>query len=102
MAKKRFVSEPIDPARSSGDVAAMARGEPGPPTSFEWRGKRFSVARVVGTRKGMGEDRGDVYVRRHYFDIETDSGERMTIYFERNPLRRGARKPRWWLYTIEE
>lgn len=47
----------------------------------------------------MGEDRGDVYVRRHYYDIETADGIRMTLYFERNPSDRTKRK-RWWLYTF--
>ena len=48
------------------------------------------------------EAAGDVDVRRHYYEVETASGERMTIYFDRNPTGGGRRKQRWWLYTIEE
>ena len=49
----------------------------------------------------MGRDRGDVYVRKHFYDIVTTCGKRMTIYFERNPTNKTARKHRWWLYSIE-
>jgi len=54
---------------------------------------------VLATQRGMGEDRGDVYVRRHYFDVETTDLLRMRLYFERNPKDRSKRKA-WWLYTV--
>ena len=47
----------------------------------------------------MGEDRGDSYVRRHYYDIETTDALRMSLYFERNPSDRSKRKV-WWIYTV--
>src|SRR5579863_6962686 len=97
-----FVSEPIVPEAGTADVDAMARAEPGPPTSFTWRGKRYDIARVLLTWKSHGEDRGDTYVRRHWFDVVTKSGERMRIYFDRNPGRSGSRVSRWWLYAIDE
>lgn len=77
----------------------MARGEPAVPKAFVWRNQRFDVARTHGSKRAMGEDRGDAYVRRHYYDIETTDALRMSLYFERNPSDRTKRKA-WWLYTL--
>lgn len=76
----------------------MSHGEPSAPVGFVWREQRFKVARVLSTRRGMGQDRGDTYLRRHYYEVETADAVRMTLYFERNPSDRSKRK-RWWLYT---
>ena len=96
----RFVSEPIEPEAGSADIGAMSRGEPGLPRAFVWRGARYEIASVEATRRSTGTDRGDVYVRKHIYEIVTTRGERMTIYFERNPTSKAARKHRWWLYSI--
>lgn len=79
----------------------MGRGEPGLPQAFEWRGRRYDVASVESSWKGHGTDRGDVYVRRHWYDIVTACGQRMRIYFDRNPGRAGSKRSRWWLYSVE-
>lgn len=79
----------------------MARAEPGLPHSFVWREKRYEIAEVIGKWKSHGKDRGDTYVRRHWFDVLTASGHRMRLYFDRNPTSRGSQKGRWWLYTVE-
>lgn len=97
--KPQFVSERISPEAGSFDLSGMSRGEPSLPTAFTWRGQRYRVARTTATRRSMGEDRGDVYVRRHYYDIETADALRMSLYFERNPSDRSRRKF-WWLYTV--
>ncbi len=94
----QLVSERILPDQGAFDVAAMARGEPGLPASFIWRGQRYHVSRLLTTGRATGEDRGDTYVRRHYFNIETSDALQMMIYFERNPGR--ARDKAWWLYTL--
>jgi RimJ/RimL family protein N-acetyltransferase len=96
--RPQFASEPITPVPGAADPTAMSHGEPSVPTAFVWREQRFDVARVLSTRRAMGQDRGDTYLRRHYYDIETADGVRMTLYFERNPSDRSKRK-RWWLYT---
>jgi uncharacterized protein DUF6504 len=96
-----FVSEPIVPEPGSGALESMARGEPGLPRVFTWRGERYEVASVTSSWKSHGEDRGDVYVRRHWYDVVTTSGKRMRLYFDRNPGRRGSARSRWWLYSIE-
>ena len=94
-----FVSEKISPVAGSADISALARGEASMPSAFVWRGQRFDVARTVDKRKALGKDRGDVYVRRHYYEIETADALRMTIYFDRNPSDHSKRK-QWWLYTV--
>lgn len=102
--QRTFVSEPLTPEAGSGSVEAMARGEPGLPRVFIWRGRRFEVARLLESGKSHGEDRGDVYVRKHWFEIETTTGARMRVYFDRNrgPGRAKSRQSRWWVYWVEE
>jgi hypothetical protein len=98
---KQLISEPIVPARSSGDLGAMSRGEPGVPRSFTWRDKSYEVKAVHRTWKSTRTDRGDTYTYKHYFDVETADGTRMTLYFMRQLARGAKNQPRWWLYTIE-
>lgn len=95
----QFISERIAPDVGAFDIAAMSRGEPSLPNTFTWREQRYHVARTLATRRQMGDDRGDHYVRRHYYDIETTDALRMSLYFERNPSTRSKRKE-WWLYTL--
>lgn len=95
-----FVSESVMPEAGTFDVAAMARGEPGLPRSFVWRGRRFEVAEVVGRWKTSGRERGELYLRRHWFDVRAASGECMTLYCERQAKNRKNPKARWWLYKV--
>ncbi len=97
--KPRFISERIAPEAGTFDTATMSRGEPSLPRAFTWREQCYHVARTLATHRQMGEDRGDHYVRRHYFDIETTDALRMSLYFERNPSSHSKRKE-WWLYTL--
>lgn len=97
--KPRFISERIAPDAGTFDVATMSRGEPSLPQAFTWREQRYQVTRTLATHRQMGDDRGDHYVRRHYYDIETADALRMTLYFERNPSSHSKRKE-WWLYTL--
>ena len=94
----QFIGEKIECAGGF-DVSAMARGEPGVPSAVIWRGQRFDIARVISSARRMGEDRGDRYVRRHYYDVETTDALRLSLYFERNPSSRGHVKA-WWLHTL--
>jgi hypothetical protein len=93
-----FVSEALRPVGIDFDADAMGRGEPGLPAAFEWRDQTLTIATVVRMWKGTKTDRGDVYVKRHYFDVELHDGRRATMYFERQAK---PGQPRWWLYTIE-
>ncbi|MBV8281267.1 MAG: GNAT family N-acetyltransferase [Candidatus Eremiobacteraeota bacterium] len=99
VARPAFVSERITPAPGSADIGTLSHGEPGLPRAFSWRGHRYEVSRQLSSSRDMGSDRGDVYVRRHYYELETTDQLLMTVYFERNPSDRSKRKA-WWLYTV--
>ena len=78
-----FVSEPIEPVAGTFDSSAMSRGEPGVPARFRWRG-------------------GELYLRRHWFDLQTTCGRRITLYCERQTKNRNKPKQRWWMYAISD
>jgi hypothetical protein len=100
---ERFVSEFIKPVAGTFDTNAMARGEPGLPARFVWRKNEYSVARILDKWKETSPCKSggkEKYVRKHWYRIETASGEVMQIYFERKPLSRSQQKARWWLYSV--
>jgi len=102
-----FVGEPIEPKPGSFDAAMMARGGPGIPRAFTWRGREYQVLGVMDSwqakEPGHGMDREYEYVRRHYYRIKTTSGEIMTISFDRKPQSgRGKSRQRWRLFSIAQ
>ena len=97
---EQFVSEAGEPKPGSFDVSAMSRGEPGLPREFTWRGTRYVVAEVLSTWKTSTAERGEMYLRRHWFRIRTASGEQMTLYCERQAKNPRRPKARWWLYAV--
>ena len=100
---EQFISETIQPVVETIDVARMCTGEPGLPRQFRWRSQTTEIARVLSTWRETGPCRhgsGERYVRKHWFEVLTDSGETMKIYFERQPRSR-KNKDRWWLFTID-
>jgi len=102
---ERLISEPITPFEGSSDTAAMTRGEPGLPSGFVWRDKRYEVTGVIEAWKESGACRsggGEQYLRKHWWKIRTGNGLEMTIYFERQPRSKRQSKTRWWLYTVAE
>jgi hypothetical protein len=99
-AAEEFVSEAIVPEPGSFDAAAMARGEAGVPRRFAWRGRAFVVAELVGSWKSSSRDRGELYLRRHWFAVRTTTGERMTLYCQRQASSAKRAKSRWWLYSM--
>jgi hypothetical protein len=108
---KRFVSEPITPCHGEvsntchGEVSnhpELAEGigrEPALPAAFRWRDQRIAVKRTLRRRRSTKVDRGDTYLKRHWFDVETDDGRIATVYYDR-AAKRG--QPHWWLYSIED
>lgn len=94
----KFVSEEIVPSGGEFDTSSMLRGEPSLPPQFTWRDETLTVRALRRTWRGLKEDRGDVYLKRHYFEFECDDGRVAVVYFERQ-ARRG--QPRWHLFTIE-
>jgi hypothetical protein len=100
----RFVSEPMTPVAGTSDPAAMARGEPGLPQRFSWRGREYRVVEVVRTWKTTGpcvSGADEQYVRRHWYAIRTEPPMTMTVYCDRQPKDRKRPKARWWVYTVE-
>jgi hypothetical protein len=98
-----FISEPITPDASF-DPLAMARGEPGLPERFRWRGREWIVAEVLETSKEYGDCKhgsGERYVRRHCFRLRTTNGHVLRIYFQRS-FGRARASARWWLQSLEE
>ena len=97
-----LISEPVVPVPGAIELAGMASGLPGLPTRFVWRGKEYAIARVLDGWKGYGYEGTARYLRRHWLDVLTESGERMTLYCERQPRSARRAKSRWFLYTIGE
>ena len=99
---EQFIGEPMVPARGTADPAGMARGEPGLPARFTWRGRGYRVLGVVKAWKSSGPCRsgcGEVYLRRHWYRIVTDPRAVLTVYFERQARSAKRSKARWWIYS---
>ena len=94
---RRFVSRPIAPA-GDGFLVPASGGEPPVPRAFRWDRKTLTVAAVLRSWRSTKTDRGDVYLKRHWFELQTEDGERIEVYYDRES-RRG--ESRWWLYTID-
>ena len=87
-----FYSEPIivDPASIS--TAALAKGAPGCPMRFVWRGKEYRVATILEvSRQLRAHDSRETYVRSHSFRVVTECGYEMILRCDRqvrgNPWR---------------
>ncbi|MBV8726262.1 MAG: cytoplasmic protein [Candidatus Eremiobacteraeota bacterium] len=95
---RQFVSQPLQAIGATFDPATMSRGEPALPTAFQWNEERLNIQTLLRTWRSTKTDRGDVYLARHWFEVQLDDGRRAMIYFERQAR---GNAPRWWLYTIE-
>jgi hypothetical protein len=65
LTRRTFISEPIEPAAPSGTDL---------PRAFAWRNETLDVRTVRRTWRGTKEDRGDVYLKRHWYEFETADG----------------------------
>ncbi len=94
----RFVSESVSASVDTYDATGLSRGEPVVPASFAWHDETLVVDRVLRTWRSTKTDRGDAYLKRHWYETALRDGRTAVFYFDR-----GARKdtPRWWLYTID-
>jgi hypothetical protein len=100
---RQFIDEPIKPVAGTMDARGMARGEPGLPAEFTWRGRTYVVAEVLERWKTTGRctsGSDELYVRKHWYRLRMTSGEEMRIYFERQPRSARERKARWWLFEM--
>ncbi len=93
----QFVSKPIEPKGGFAGSADGAHGEPVLPAAFHFNGEELVVQSLVRSWRSTKDDRGDTYLKRHWYEVEIDGGRRAVVYFDR-----GARRnePRWWLYTL--
>jgi hypothetical protein len=101
---EQFIGAAIQPVAGTIDAVRMDVGAPGLPRQFRWKARTIQIARVLRTWRETGPCRhgsGEAYVRKHWFEVLTDSGELMKIYFERQ---RRSRKniARWWLFSVVE
>ena len=101
---EQFIGEAIRPDAETLDTSRMAAGGPGLPDVFRWKTRIIRIAKVVRAWRETGPCRhgsGEAYVRKHWFEVVTDAGQIMKIYFERQP-RSGRNRTRWWLFSIRE
>ena len=101
-----FVSEHITPEPGSFDPKLMSTGLAALPGAFTWRGRRYEVVECLEHHKQSGAEGhtagGERYLRRQVFTVELDTGQRATLYIERQARGGGgAARQRWFLYTIE-
>ena len=99
-----FISEPITPWPGTFDARAMGRGEPGLPRRFDWRGQSYEIVEVLkawkdSSREG-GRAGGELYLRRHYYELKMADGSIWTVYFVRQPPAGGSARQRWFLYSM--
>jgi hypothetical protein len=93
-----FVGKALEPEGAL-DPDTLAQGEPSLPRAFTWDKDRLEVSTLRKTWRSTKDDRGDTYVKKHWFEFEATDGRIAVVYFDR-----GARKgtARWWLYTLVE
>ena len=71
------------------------------PRRFDWRGRTYEVAEVLGTAReteNASGTTGDSYVRRHVFRVRTTTGEVLVLAGARA---KNAGPARWLLRSIE-
>jgi DNA polymerase-4 len=102
LCRPRLVSEEIQPEKGAFDAAAMARGEPGLPPAFAWRGAVYGVVARLRSWKGLRPDTGspEMYVRRHYHELRMEDGATWVVYCLRQTGSRKAAHHLWFLEKI--
>jgi hypothetical protein len=101
---ERFIDEPLEPVVATADTSLMAAGGPGLPKAFWWHGQLVQVTAVLRAWRETGPCRhgsGEMYARKHWFEIATGEQKTMKIYFARQS-RRSRKEPRWWLFSVSE
>lgn len=93
-----FVGKPLVAEGGAFDTDTMSRGEPSLPPAFRLGDDVLKVAVVRRSWRSTKNDRGDTYLKRHWFEFTTPEGRTAVVYFDRG-ARRGHRQ--WYLYTLE-
>ena len=103
---EQLISEALIPVVATSDTSRMAAGEPGLPREFLWRGRTLRINTVLRTWRETGKchhGSPEQYVRKHWYEVATDEGITLKLYFDRQPRRgRGHKEPRWWLFSIAD
>ena len=100
--QRQFIGEVIKPVELDPQSAAI--GGPALPRRFAWRNVEYEIDEVLDTWKESGpctSGSPEKYLRKHWYKVQTTSGDVMTIYFERRARSAHDRKRRWWLYSVE-
>ncbi len=92
-----FISEALTPLAALHSADGLVNGEPAVPAAFRWHGDVLEIKTIRRTWRSTKDDRGDTYLKRHWYEAELRDGRIAVLYFDRG-ARRGA--PRWWLYTL--
>jgi hypothetical protein len=95
---RKFVSCPLVPT-GDGFLTPTSGSEPPIPRVFLWGGRRLLITEVLRSWRSTKADRGDVYLKRHWYELRTASGEKLEVYYDRESRRAASS---WWLYAIEE
>ncbi|NJL32048.1 MAG: cytoplasmic protein [Phycisphaerales bacterium] len=98
------MSEPLEPVKGTFDASAMARGEPGLPAKFTWRGQIHEVDEVLQTWITSAPEggSGEMYLRRHWWKLRTSEGVTLTVYCLRQASSRASAKRRWFVYSVDD
>jgi len=103
---EEFVSEPIEPTGQVLGTKMMARGEPALPKAFAWREALHEIVDIQATWKTSsregGRRTGELYLRRHWYRVRTDTGLIATIYCDRQARDRKRPKARWWIFSVQD
>lgn len=94
---RKFVSRPLE-AAADGFVTPASGSQPPIPRVFRWDERTLVVTAVLRSWRSTKEDRGDRYLKRHWFELETACGLRLEVYYDRD-ARRGVSP--WWIYTVQ-
>ena len=98
-----LVSEPLEPLLDLPAAQPPVAGEPVLPGAFRWRGRVLAIAAVLDSWKESGpctHGSGERYLRKHWYHVSINTGETMTLYFERRARSPRERLQRWWLYSM--
>lgn len=95
---RRFVSRPLQTVGEE-FITEATGSEPPVPRAFLWEDRTLLVLKVLRAWRTSKTDRGDNYLKRHWYELETTDGQKIEVYYDRE-ARRGS--SRWWLYTIDE
>lgn len=104
-AHERFVGETIEPVAGTFDPRGMARGEPGVPRRFRWRGEEHEVAAVLETSKTTGDcthGSREQYVTKNWFRVRTTAGVEMKLSFDRRAKTPKELRSAWCLHSVTE